>query len=175
MSTSNKASDAKGVWPQRHPPERGTRNGKHVVVNSACSCCCCCLHTLGALIGIAVAGNLRAEAVAPTDSPNPPKRLPSIQGMFWRNVLVASLASVILFALFYPGVFSDAVASFVLLVGILGPGWLLAASALSSIEIRVRFDPAIRKEYGRHLGKISLGIFVGSIIGFLVMKATTGF
>lgn len=40
---------------QAHPPER-RRRGVTLAAHGCCCCCCCCLHTLGGLIGAAVAG-----------------------------------------------------------------------------------------------------------------------
>lgn len=41
---------------ESHPPERGARPTQPVILYSCCCCCCCCLHTLGGVIGAAVAG-----------------------------------------------------------------------------------------------------------------------
>ena len=41
---------------ERHPPERRANRGVVVAcTGSCCCCCCCCLHTLGGIVGAAVA------------------------------------------------------------------------------------------------------------------------
>lgn len=40
---------------RKHPPER-RRRGVILAAHGCCCCCCCCLHSLGSLIGSAVAG-----------------------------------------------------------------------------------------------------------------------
>src|SRR5262245_37793029 len=40
---------------EAHPPERKRRPQSVVVACGCCCCCCCCLHTLGGVIGAAVA------------------------------------------------------------------------------------------------------------------------
>ena len=49
---------------EAHPPERGEHKKQYVILYSCCCCCCCCLHTIGGVVGAAVAGatgNYRAE------------------------------------------------------------------------------------------------------------------
>ena len=40
---------------ERHPPERRENRGVIVACTGSCCCCCCCLHTLGGIVGAAVA------------------------------------------------------------------------------------------------------------------------
>jgi hypothetical protein len=51
-----------------HPPERRRRPGVTLCCGCSCCCCCCCLHTLGSVLGAAVApaiGNRRRMDVGP--------------------------------------------------------------------------------------------------------------
>ncbi len=57
----------------------------------------------------------------------------------------------------------------VVFMGMFGPMWFLGASVLSAFQIAVRIGPALQKGYWHHLGKITLGFLVGSVIGILVM------
>ncbi len=56
-----------------HPPERGPRRSSVPAQAGpcCCSCCCCCLHTLGGLIGAAVASNLAGPPRRSADLPLP--------------------------------------------------------------------------------------------------------
>ena len=40
---------------EAHPPERKRRSQSVVVACGCCCCCCCCLHTIGGVIGAAIA------------------------------------------------------------------------------------------------------------------------
>ena len=48
---------------QAHPPER-RRRGVTLAAHGCCCCCCCCLHSLGGLIGGAVASTKAATPEA---------------------------------------------------------------------------------------------------------------
>ena len=171
MSLNNKTSLDSSDLIQRHPPERGNRNAKHVVIFCGCSCCCCCLHTLGGMIGVAGAGNFRGVPDEPVDSPKPLKRLPSSQYLFWTSFSIGVLLCVLGSFLVNIEQPSDIFEVTVLLMAIFGPGWLLGACVISAIQIAIRIEPGMRRGYWKHLGKIASGILAGSIIGFLVMWA----
>ncbi|MFO0846559.1 MAG: hypothetical protein U0797_30020 [Gemmataceae bacterium] len=50
----------------RHPPERREARPVSLCAGCCCCCCCCCLHTLGGILG---------SAVAPASAPPPDDRL----------------------------------------------------------------------------------------------------
>ena len=174
MSLNNKTSLDSSDLIQRHPPERGNRNAKHVVIFCGCSCCCCCLHTLGGMIGAAVAGNYRAVPDEPVDSPTPPKRLPSSQHLFWSSFLIGGLTCVFATFLFNIEQPSRVFEMTVVMMVFFGPLWLLGACVISAIQIAIRIEPRWQQGYWGHLGVIALGIVVGSIIGVVVMWAMSG-
>ena len=174
MALNNKSSLDRSDLIQWHPPERGKRNAKHVVIFSGCSCCCCCLHTLGGMIGVAVAGNYRAVPEEPVDLPNPSKRLPSSQGLFWSSFFSGGVTCILLAFLLNIEQPSRVIEMTVLLMSIFGPGWLLGACVISAFLIAVRIEPPLQKGYWGHLGKIARGIVIGSIVGVVVMWAMSG-
>ncbi|MFM9960890.1 MAG: hypothetical protein ACKV2Q_06660 [Planctomycetaceae bacterium] len=169
MSSSNAPFPASDDLIQQHPPERGERQKKYVVLYSCCCCCCCCLHTLGGAIGAVVVGNYRAEPDEWDETADRSKSLPSSQWMFWSSFLVAIVAGLVVCGLMNPAQMSDAVVIMGWLVMLLGPLWMLAACGLSALQIALRSDLPNKSGYWRQLGKITSGMFVGSLIGVLVM------
>jgi hypothetical protein len=154
---------------QLHPPERGERKKKYVVLYSCCCCCCCCLHTLGGAIGAVVAGNYCPERDEWDESPEPAKRLPCSQWMYWSSFLFACLAGGVIGGLANPSQFSEALIVVGLSIVILGPAWFLAASGLSALQIAFRQDLPSKNLYWRQLGKITGGMLAGSVLGVLAM------
>lgn len=48
---------------ERHPPERRANRGVVVACTGSCCCCCCCLHTVGGIVGAAIAAPGSARSV----------------------------------------------------------------------------------------------------------------
>ncbi len=149
---------------QRHPPERGTQSGNRVVLLSGCSCCCCCLHSLGGLIGVAVVGNYRAENAEAHLSPLRSEPLPSGQRMFWSSFLWVTLTTMVLGALITAEQYNDPFAVFILFA-IFAPAWLLGACLISALQISIRIPVPLQRGYWLHLGRLLLGIVIGTGIG----------
>ena len=167
MSSTMKSTLAGGDLIQQHPPERGKRNDHHLVLYSGCSCCCCCLHTVGGMIGAAVVGNYLPEAVESNQSKVPPKPLPSGQRMFWDSFLWATLSVLVLDVVISTSLKHDPLSTLIIFV-MFGPLWLLGTSTIAAMQILVRIPPQLQRGYWRHLGKVILGMLVGSFIGGLV-------
>lgn len=166
----------------RHPAERGERLPQNVVLYSCCCCCCCCLHTLGAAIGAAGAGNFRVES----DELNPTGvRYPSCQGVYWGSLLSTILISaVVTFAFSFMqwqqsvrGVRAvmEALEEGPIVIGLtlvlLGPLWLLGASALTAVRISLWRDLPEKGAYYRQLARITVRMIFGALVGIGVMFA----
>ena len=163
----------------QHPPERGERKKSYLVVYSCgccCSCCCCCLHTLGGVIGAAVAGDYCPEADVPNvpdawgEKTEPRKHLPGSQGLFWSSLFLVTLIGAVTATFFEP--WDDVTApveSTGVLVLIFGPAWMLGASLLTALRIAIRRDLPSRDRYWAQLGKITGGMLIGAVLGLLVM------
>lgn len=161
---------------QRHPPERGARSGNRVAlyVISGCSCCCCCLHSLGGLIGVAVAGNYRAENAEAHLSPIRSKPLPSGQRMFWSSFLWVTLTTMVLGALMTAEQYNDPF-GVLILFAIFAPAWLLGACAISALQISIRIPVPLQRGYWRHLGRLLIGILIGTGIGGVLVFGMMSF
>ncbi len=137
---------------ERHPSERRRRRQDYVVVYSCCCCRCCCLHTLGGVVGAIYAGDFRAEA-----------KSPSSQTMYWNVVSVTLLIVALGLMLLYgaaQGIIM-AVAAWLLL----GPIWFLVASGFAWAWMRIRPNLPERDDYVHRLGRISIGMIAGTIVG----------
>jgi hypothetical protein len=166
----------------RLPAERGERLPQCVVLYSCCCCCCCCLHTLGAAIGAAGAGNFRVE---PEEFDPKGVRYPSCQGIYWSTVLYAvAISALAMFAFSLTQWQStvggaraviEAIEEGPILVGLtlilLGPLWLLGAAVLAAVRISFWRDLPDKEEYYLQLGRITARMVVGTLIGIGVMFA----
>lgn len=172
---------------EAHPPERGARPNQPVILYSCCCCCCCCLHTIGGVIGAAVAG-ARTNYRADDDSHgmDVPASLwshfPSSQGLYWSSVLTAIVLSFILAAL--AGITStqgDLLGLlFMVCIGLIliGPAWLLGGTVLMAIRLLINEKLRQDRRYWRSLGLITLsgagGTVAGLLVMFLIFVAMTG-
>ena len=167
-----------------HPPERGGRRPTPPAQagGCCCTCCCCCLHSLGALIGAAVAPAWRTHRPPPTQEeedyadlrePVGPGAGPSAVLIYWVTVLV--LGSLVLVG---PGVLAAVgrgggnFANGVLMTGLallLGlPALLLVAVPVAMLVLCVYRRPKKADQFGQ-LGRIALGVIVGTVLGILPM------
>ena len=167
-----------------HPPERGSRGRKYVVVYSCCCCCCCCLHTVGGVVGAIAGAGFRAD---PNNQFDPEHRiplvhwlfgrLPKVQWLYWTSFLIViglsflvapawiSLSGHVPFGRsvletpFYVGV------AFILA----GPAFQLAAGVVAAIRLAVPRTPPVGSDQWWALGKVMLWTLVGTLIGIAVM------
>jgi hypothetical protein len=151
---------------ERHPPERHRQRHESAVVYSCCCCCCCCLHTVGGVIGALAAGGYERQ---PGDKNRPV--YPSSQSVFWVSFLVTVGLSAIAFA-----VKAEAprpIAGFLFLLLFVGPLFLLGASFVMLVWLLfwllVRRGRHDQRQYWRELGRITIGVIIGSVAGTVVM------
>lgn len=167
---------------EAHPPERGVRPNQPVILYSCCCCCCCCLHTLGGVIGAAVAGSKSNYRADDSDSPgmdvpaSPWSHLPSSQGLYWNSVLTGIVLSWIvatIIVIFSPRPNSDGYLGALFLIGIglvlIGPAWLLGGSVVMAIRLLINAKLRQDERYWRSLRQITLGGLGGTAAGLLVM------
>jgi hypothetical protein len=138
-----------------HPPERRRRS---IIVTGCgcCCCCCCCLHTLGGVIGAAVAGaTQRGRAGA---------------SLYWRTVAVLLFALALGLGAFMRGG-SEGIIVGVVIGLLVFPGVQLAASLLAVLI--AAFQPEqpfpTRSDRLRAIGWITIWTVVGALIGIAVM------
>jgi hypothetical protein len=168
-------NDPDAIRFESHPPER-RRRSTETLMCGCCCCCCCCLHTVGGLIGAAVAPAFGKGSRMPVlyyydeeydiSVPNIGKTGTSAVQVFWLLSLVLGLiggcmgiagggegliVGLVILALVFPAV--QLAAGLVVLI------WL----ALSS-----RSDRAYQL---KQTGKIILGLFVGAGAGIMAMVA----
>src|SRR2546426_4106519 len=159
---------------ESHPPERRRRTEIRMCHGSAC-CCCCCLHTIGGIIGSAVAPAFGKKHRMPIHYyydeegdvavPNIAKTGVSAVKVFWFLSLAAAIVGALIGAMvghrdgFLIGLFSLVMAfpAAQLVCAIITLIWL----ALSS-----RQDKSFQLW---QLGKITLGLVVGTAAGILAM------
>ena len=137
---------------ERHEPERRHATGGRVLCNGGCCCCSCCLHSLGGLVGAALASR---KEKASTGS--------SIVGLYWAVLAFLALAT---FALMSFGGVSVGVITVLLLLPVIQ----LAASLISWIWLVKQSDRFLDPDASaRILGRITLHSFVGALIGLFAM------
>src|SRR3954447_17287436 len=73
----------------KHPPERRGGKGAKLYCGGGCCCCSCCLHSLGGLIGAALASPRRQAGPGSANA-----------GIYWLTLLLVTGLSVLLFAVF---------------------------------------------------------------------------
>jgi hypothetical protein len=159
-----------------HPPERREQRKKYVVLYSCCCCCCCCLHTIGGAVGAILGGRSGID-----DRSKPPvKGAPSGKWLYWSSLLWSLLIGLVVVTIMTfnsasgrrhasPDLAFQAPLMISVSIILAGPLWLLAASVIMAIQIAIRPNLPLRHLYWWQLGKITLGVFVGSVIGILIM------
>jgi hypothetical protein len=140
-----------------HPPERQRqRAGVPVQAGDCCSCCCCCcLHSLGSLIGAVAAGR---EPVR--DTSTPPSAV-SAASIFWWTVLVLILIATVLGLPFMVvgGLF----------VSLMALPLVQLLASLVTLLILVGSTRPDRDLQLKQLGKITLGVVIGTFFGGLAL------
>lgn len=180
------ASPPPAVAVRPHPPERGLvramARGEVLASDACCSCCCCCLHSVGGLAG-AIAGTFYPTAPRASRLKQAPPaglrddelggRTPAVpagsgsmvKAIYWLSTAALTILAIVVLAM------SDAAGlgagSFMVILGL--PLVLLGGSAVSAVAIACR--PSLRgdAEAWKRLGRIALGIVVGTMIGGLSM------
>ena len=171
---------------EAHPPERGEHKKQYVILYSCCCCCCCCLHTIGGVVGAAVAGatgNYRAEEFfagkksAPSGKPSA-RLLPTSQGLYWLStaiILVLGLGVGLFLVLSNSE--SDRLASdmtemlfgYGIVLILLGPAFLLVASIFMAVILGFRSDLRRHAGYWKSLGVITGSMIAGTVVGIIAM------
>lgn len=178
-----------------HPPERGRPEIiEPACAGASCSCCCCCLHTMGGLIGALVFSLKETASIKPLNaeeldfqehivqgegvSQGPVVPVPrdgmSVSGIYWRTMLTLTLTG-LLFGTIIAGETNQArgltnAALFTGFVSIMVfPGIQLLAGLITFL-ILVFHGRGGKPTYEfRTLLRINLGMFAGSIVGFVFM------
>ena len=88
--------------------------------------------------------------------------------MFWSSFVGLSLTTLVAGTLLNVLQRHDPTST-LMLCAIFGPLFLLGASGISAFQIAVRIPSPLRRGYWRHLGKVTLGMLAGSVLGFLIM------
>jgi hypothetical protein len=174
---SNKMSSmtaADGPLIQCHPPERRRRADIRMCHGSCC--CCCCLHTVGGIIGAAVAPSVGAHDPIPLTHyydevddiavPNIAKTGVSAVRLFW----LLSLAAAIVGALIGAVAGGENLVVGLVILALVFPGVQLVCAliALFWLGTSARSDRSFQLKQG---GKILLGLVLGTMAGILVMVA----
>jgi hypothetical protein len=154
---------------ERKPSERGTSSLAAAPAGQCCCCCCCCLHTVGSVIGAVTAKpDLKIEGPLPVATAEKAtlEQKNSAAGLYWAIVSIATGLIISYFA----GIEHDNVRfeDVLLMIALFLPGAQLAASVVAAIMISS--SKRIGKEARlRHLGRITLRAFLGTVIGILIM------
>ena len=164
-----------------HPPERGrARSLAPAQAGASCCCCCCCLHSLGALVGAAVAPGFRSRKGPRTqeeqdyaDFPEQtaPRYGSSAVAIFWLATLILGSMVIMGWGALSFAQGRDFMNGFLVAVfGIvmLFPALLLVAAAATAVVLGLSSRPDKATEFTQ-LGRISIGVVVGTIIGVVPM------
>lgn len=148
---------------ERLAPERQSPQTNNAAAGGACCCCCCCLHTVGGLIGAAVARPQVNISSGPEDESglNLSGRKP-----YWWSLLATSLLIVMFTPVFAGG--ADAAAGGLFLLAMLGPGVQLLSSVFAAIAVQ-NSEEGGRRARLRHVGKMTWYAFLGAGVGFILM------
>jgi hypothetical protein len=160
-----------GITIERLPPERSSTMPVAAAAGGCCSSCCCCFHTVGSLIGAALA---RAPKVTPSDTPvaviagAPTEPKYSATKEYWLSFLIGSVILMMILGVYLDG--NDRAAGMAIFYAILIPAVQLGASIIALVMILVSKRPGQGERLG-HLGRITLYAFVGALIGLVLVFA----
>ncbi len=160
---------------EHHPPERRRRSVVTMHQGCCCCCCCCCLHSVGGLIGAAVAPTSLLARLGfgrrdRTDTPVSahPKPRTSAAAIYWWSFCTLILLCAIYILYYYP---SDLHAiEFGGLVVLFFLPMLQLFSSMISFWV-VEFCLSREKQDAAHaeIGEITIGSFVGAAAGMGLM------
>ncbi len=162
---------------EKHPPERRRRPVETLQCGCSC-CCCCCLHTIGGLLGAAMAPAFSRGARLPltyyydeeTGTRVPSVARPGISGvrLFWRILLVVMVivhGGAMLYNLHEPTA-GLVIGAFILLMILPGLQLVSAVLALLVLAFSARADRGYQM---LQVGKITGGLILGTLGGLLAM------
>lgn len=164
------AYDARmGITIERVPAERTASMPVAAAAGGCCSCCCCCFHTLGGLIGAAIA---KPKAV-----PMPEAPVATIDGApttpkytawkeYWTAFLIATLITIMILGFYIND--DDKLLAMVVIYGMVTPLVQLGGS-LIALGMMLSSKRPGRSERLWHLGKITLYSVIGAGLGFILV------
>lgn len=136
---------------EKHQPERRRGFGGYLFCGGGCCCCSCCLHTLGGLIGAAL-----ATATKPAEGG-------SATGFYWTCVLIQ--AAICILASAALSVMTGLVIALTFL-----PLMQLIASLVTYVWILTRgSESPDRAANLQTLGSITLWSVIGAVLGLMLM------
>jgi hypothetical protein len=158
---------------ESHPPERRRRTEIHMCHGSCC-CCCCCLHTLGGIIGSAVAPGYGKNNRMPITSyydeqpdtvdPNAPQTGASAVQVYW----ILSLVGAILGAWVGAMQGGEGFIIGLVILAMVFPAVQLVMAIITAIWLGASSRPDRSFQLGQ-IGRITLGLVVGTVVGILTM------
>jgi len=158
---------------ESHPPER-RRRSTETLMCGCCCCCCCCLHTVGGIIGAAVAPAFGKKSRLPIhyyydeefdiSVPDIGRTGFSAVKIFWLISLVLAVLGALLGAI---GGGESFIIGLVILA-LVYPAVQLASGlvVLVWLALSTRHDKSFQL---KQTGKIILGLFVGAAAGIMAM------
>jgi hypothetical protein len=164
---------------EHHPPERRRRPVVTLYGTCCiCCCCCCCLHSVGALVGAAIAptplldplarrlgGSHKKNDKAP---PAPPKSGISAAAIYWWILCAQILVGAVYILFYYPSDLEAIEIGCLVLLFFL-PLLQLFSSIITTVIIKAYWFGLRRKEANEQLGKITMGSFIGAFFGVALM------
>lgn len=158
-----------GIRIERVAPERTASMPVAAAAGGCCSCCCCCFHTLGGLVGAAMA---KPRKIAPPEAP-----VATIEGApttpkytawkeYWTAFLIASLVTIMILGFYISD--NDKLLAMVVIYGMVTPLVQLGGS-LIALGMMLSSKRPGRSERLAHLGKITLYSVVGAGLGFILV------
>ena len=157
---------------ESHPPERRRRT--ETLMCGCCCCCCCCLHTIGGLIGSAVAPAFGRKNRMPIHYyydeefdvalPSVAKTGASAVKVYW----IISLVCAILGAMMGCAGGGSGIVIGLIILALVFPAVQLGSAIIVLIWLALSSRDDKRYQL-KQIGKITLGLFLGAVAGILTM------
>jgi hypothetical protein len=152
MPLSGENNSNKSVQFEKHQPERRRGASDRIMCGGGCCCCSCCLHSLGGLIGAAIATSRSGQ---PEDN--------LVVKYYW--IVLVSLTGVTMLINLPNGVGMDVILTLLYL-----PLVQLAASAVTLLFIGIPSTSTLEKKAKLlTLGRITLWSFFAALAGLVAM------